>query len=71
MASGRLRIVPECVRQRVKHHQARVDASIQIRTLQVGRAAQQQVAATGDEQRRRQAVQIGIDGREHRVLGIG
>jgi len=57
--------------QRVEDHQARVHAGVEVSAVQVDRAAEQQVAAAGNEERRRQAVQIGIDGREHRVFGIG
>ena len=59
---GQLGVIPEGVRQRVEHHQLRVDSGVQKRPVQVGRTAQQQVAPAGDEERRRHPVQVGIDG---------
>ncbi len=63
-----MRIVPERVRQRLEHHQLRLDARAVIRAMQQGRPAQQQIAPAGDEQCRRKSTLIRVQRRQDRIF---
>ena len=65
------RVVPEGVRKRIEEDEACIDAGAQIGAVQVGGSAEQGIPAAGDEESGRQAVQIRVDGRQHRIFRIG
>src|SRR5262249_2109537 len=67
---GEFGIIPEGVREGLKDDQLRVDAGAQIGTMQDGGAGQKKVAAARNEKGRRKTVEVGIDRREHGILGI-
>src|ERR1700756_3207698 len=53
-------VIPETMRQSLKHYQLRLVSCPHERTAQRTRRTQQQVALTRDEQRRRHVVQVSV-----------
>jgi hypothetical protein len=68
---GEGRVVPESVRKRIEEYEACIDTSPQIGAMQIFGSAKQGVSAAGDEESRRQAVQVRIDRGQHRIFRIG
>src|SRR5208283_1385904 len=64
-------VIPESVRQGVEDHQPCIDSGVQVGAVQVDGTGEEQIAAAGDKQRRRQPMQVREDRREHWVPRVG
>ena len=64
-------VSPEGVRQRVVDDEAGVHAGVLQRAVEVDRAAQQDVAAAGDAERRRKVGEVAADRGEQGIVRIG
>ena len=63
--------VPEAVVEGLEDGELRVDSCAQEGAVQDSRAAQHHVARTGQKERWRHAVQIGVERRKHGIFRIG
>ena len=68
---GEADVVPEGVRERLEDDESGIVSAAKEGALKDGSAAEQEVAGAGDEERGGHAVEVGVEGREDGIFGVG